>query len=82
MYRIEPHTVYVPVRRRSLLTLPFRMVWRLATWLERAIGIFLLLLIGVVLMVVGLALCATILGAILGIPLLILGVLLTARGVY
>lgn len=69
-------------RRRSLLTLPFRLIWAVATRIERAIGILLLLVLGVLFMVIGLALCATIIGCILGIPLFIVGLLLTLRGLY
>jgi hypothetical protein len=39
-------------------------------------------LIGVVLMIVGIALSLTIVGAIFGIPLIIFGFMLTARGLF
>jgi len=82
MYRVEQQTVYVPARRGRLITLPFRILWRLATWMERVIGIVLLLLLGVSLMVVGVILCGSILGMPLGIPAFIVGLLLTIRGIY
>ncbi|MBI2434444.1 MAG: hypothetical protein HYV26_16425 [Candidatus Hydrogenedentes bacterium] len=69
-------------RRRPLLLWPLILLWRLVTALEKMIGIALLLLIGLVLMVAGLALCATFVGAILGIPLFLLGFLLVLRGLY
>ncbi len=66
---------------RLLLVWPFRMLWRLVSAVERAAGIAVCLLLGLLCMAVGVLFTLSIVGAAAGIPLFVLGVLLTARGV-
>jgi hypothetical protein len=82
---------YRPVRQRRgavsrLLCLtvvwPLRFLWRMITAIANAIGILRTLLIGLVLMIAGFALTGTIIGAVIGIPLFILGFLLLLRGLW
>ena len=65
-----------------LLVWPVRILWRLVTCIANLTGIILALILGMLFMVIGLALTASFIGAILGIPLFILGFLLLLRGLY
>ena len=46
------------------------------------VGILMGLLVGFVLMVVGAVLCLTVIGSVVGLPLLFIGVLITLRAIY
>lgn len=60
--------------------IPFVALWRLASAIERRMGIVRCLLIGAALAVVGLACCFTFIGLPWGLPLLILGGAMVLRG--
>lgn len=45
-------------------------------------GKFIAVIIGLVISILGFALCLTIIGAVIGIPLIIFGVLLMAKGIF
>lgn len=62
----------------QLLSLPFKLV----AWIIEAFGRLIAILIGLVLLIVGLMLTLTILGAIIGIPLMLFGFLLVVRGLF
>ena len=57
-----------------VLTWPFRMVWSFIGIVFLGIGKLLSMLLGVILAAIGVALCCTIIGAIIGVPLVVLGV--------
>jgi hypothetical protein len=61
---------------------PLIGLWKLITLVANLIGIVLSLLIGAVLMFVGFALTTTIIGAVLGVPLFLIGMLLFIRGLW
>lgn len=69
-------------RKRPVWTWPIIGLWRLVTAVANMTGILLALLLGFVLMVVGSIFCATIVGAVIGIPLFVVGFLLVIRGLY
>jgi hypothetical protein len=62
----------------QILALPFKLV----AWIIEAFGRLVAVIIGLVLVTVGLALTVTVIGAIIGIPLLLLGFLLVVRGLF
>jgi hypothetical protein len=66
----------------NALRWPFRAIWRLITWAFELTGRFLAVVIGVVLMIVGVVVSLTIVGAIVGVPLAIFGFLLVLRGLF
>jgi membrane-bound ClpP family serine protease len=66
----------------SVLLLPFQAIWRLVTFIFELTGRFVAILIGFVLLVVGVIVSLTVVGAIVGIPLAIFGVLLIVRGLF
>ena len=68
--------------RTPILLWPLVGIWKLVTFFANAVGILVALLLGFVLMVAGFALTATILGAVVGVPLFIVGLLLFIRGLY
>ncbi len=69
-------------RRTPLIFWPLVLLWRLVTLVANATGILLALVIGAVLMFVGWILIGTIIGALIGIPLFIIGLLLFIRGLW
>lgn len=73
---------YANARRTSLLLLPLVLIWRPVSMLVQITGILLALLIGFIFMVVGVALSMTVVGAVIGVPLLFLGVMITLRAIY
>ena len=67
---------------RSFLIWPFKVMWRFTGFLMRFTGCLLAILIGLILMGLGLVLSSTFFGAVIGIPLFVLGVLLLLRGLF
>ena len=61
---------------------PFVAMWDLLTGILKLTGRVIAALIGVVLMIAGIAVSLTIVGAIVGIPLIIFGFMLTVRGLF
>ena len=68
--------------RTPLVLLPFTLLWRLVSFVVETVGILMGLLVGFVLMVVGAVLCLTVIGSVVGLPLLFIGVLITLRAIY
>lgn len=66
----------------SWIMWPFVALWRLVTWFLAATGRLVAILIGFLLMAVGVVLKATVIGAIIGIPMGLLGLLLVIRGLF
>ncbi len=64
------------------LTWPFQVAWRIATAVERRAGIFMTLLAGAVLTLIGFVLSSTFLGIFVGVPLGAAGILLLVRALY
>ncbi len=71
-----------PRRRIPWWSWPIVLLWRLVTALVKLTGILLALLIGLVCMMVGVALCMTFFGAVFGIPIFIVGLFFTLRALY
>ncbi|MGYP000094508724 len=65
-----------------VLTWPFRMVWSFIGIVFLGIGKLLSMLLGVILAAIGVALCCTIIGAIIGVPLVVLGVAMFLRSLF
>ena len=65
-----------------VLTWPFRMVWSLVGIIFLGIGKLLSMILGLILAVVGVALSCTIVGAIIGVPLVVLGVSMFFRSLF
>jgi len=81
---------YAAVRRRhaggrllkTVFLSPVRALWWFATRVEGATGIVFTLVLGAFLIVGGLFLNTTVIGFVLGVPMLIVGVFLTLRALY
>ena len=69
-------------RRVPRLLSPLYALWRLVSFILSATGRLVCAVLGVVLMVVGVTLTLTVVGAPLGIPLAILGFLLLLRAFF
>ncbi len=61
---------------------PFYAIWRLLTFILNALGRVLCAVVGIVLMIVGSVVTATVVGAPLGIPLIAIGFLLLMRALF
>ena len=61
---------------------PFAALWGLVAGLIKVTGRLVAILLGLALMIAGVALTLTIAGAIVGVPLLIFGFMLAARGLF
>jgi hypothetical protein len=61
---------------------PFVALWRLLAVIVEMTGRFLAMVLGLVFMIVGVIISLTIIGAIVGIPLAVVGLLLFLRGLF
>ena len=61
---------------------PFTALWRLVSWILALTGRFIIILLGIIFMVVGVLVTMTIIGAFVGVPLFLFGVLLVFRGLF
>ena len=61
---------------------PFVALWRLIAMIVEFTGRIVSVVLGAVLMIVGIVVSLTIIGAIVGIPLAILGLLMVVRGLF
>ena len=61
---------------------PFAAIWKLLAVLVEMTGRFVAMVLGLVLMLVGVLVSLTIIGAIVGVPLAIIGLLLLLRGIF
>ena len=61
---------------------PFAALWKLIAVIVEMTGRFLAMVLGIVFIVVGIIISLTIIGAIVGIPLAIIGLLLLLRGMF
>ena len=66
----------------SILLFPFRAIWWLISSLFSLTGRLLGIIIGSILMAAGLALTFTFVGAIFGIPMAVLGLLLIVKSIF
>lgn len=61
---------------------PFAAIWRLLATIVELTGRFVAMIVGLVLLIVGALVSFTIIGAIVGIPMAIIGILLFLRGIF
>lgn len=65
-----------------ILVWPFYALWRLVVFMLKITGRLMGVLLGLVVFTFGLLLSLTVVGAVVGIPLMILGLLLMLRGLF
>ena len=61
---------------------PFAAIWKLLAVIVEMTGRFVAMVLGFVLILVGVIVSLTIIGAIVGVPLAIIGLLLLLRGIF
>jgi hypothetical protein len=61
---------------------PFAALWKLLAVIVELTGRFVAMVLGIVFIVVGIIVSLTIIGALVGIPLAIVGLLLLLRGIF
>jgi hypothetical protein len=66
----------------SILLWPFKALWALVSLIFAAIGRILCAALGLALMAAGVALSLTVVGAIVGVPLVVFGGLLLVRALF
>lgn len=66
----------------NVILWPFVALWRLLTGLVALTGRLVAIVIGFALVLVGLVLTVTVIGAVVGIPLIALGLLFVTRGLF
>ncbi len=69
-------------RHNSWIVWPFKALWHLIAWIVSLTGRLVAVVIGAVLMIVGGVVSLTIVGAIIGIPLAVVGLLIVLRGLF
>ena len=69
-------------RKVPLLLWPFWAIWQLLSFILQLTGRLVAVIIGLVLMIAGAIVTLTVVGAIIGIPLFIIGLLLVFRGLF
>lgn len=66
----------------SCVTWPFVTLWRLVTAILEITGRLVAIGLGVALTIIGVLLSLTVVGATVGIPMLLVGIMLIARGLF
>lgn len=66
----------------SCLLWPLTLLRRVAAFILKAVGRVAAVVLGFSLMMIGTMICFTIIGIIIGVPLIILGFLLVVRGIF
>ncbi len=61
---------------------PFAALWKLLAVIVEMTGRFVAMVLGIVFIVVGIIVSLTIVGAIVGVPLALIGLLLLLRGIF
>jgi hypothetical protein len=69
-------------RRTPWLLWPFVAIWNLITWILQLTGRLVAGVLGLVFMIVGAILTVTVVGAVVGIPLIIFGFALMVRSIF
>jgi hypothetical protein len=69
-------------KRTHWILWPFVALWRLLTWILEITGRLVAIILGCVLLIVGVVVSLTIVGAIVGIPIALFGFLLVMRGLF
>jgi hypothetical protein len=61
---------------------PFWAIWRLVTFIVELTGRLVAVILGLLLMIAGALVSLTVIGLVLGVPLIIIGFLLVLRGLF
>jgi len=66
----------------KLLFWPFIAIWRLITFLFCLMGRLITAIVGIIFTIIGLIVTITVVGAVIGIPIMLLGILLLTRALF
>ncbi len=69
-------------KKNHWLLWPFVGIWKLFEWIVEFTGRLVAVILGLALMIVGIVVSLTVIGAIVGIPILFVGLMLTIRGIF
>lgn len=68
--------------RLKILFFPFILIWNFIEFIIKITGRLLAVILGFVLMIAGITLCVTVVGALIGVPLIVLGTVMIIRGFF
>jgi hypothetical protein len=69
-------------KRTPWLLWPFVALWNLITWILSLTGRLIAAVVGLVFTIVGAILTVTVIGAVVGIPMIVFGLLLMIRSIF
>jgi hypothetical protein len=69
-------------KRTPWLLWPFVALWNLITWILSLTGRLIAAVLGLVFTIVGAILTVTVIGAVIGIPLIVFGLMLMIRSIF
>lgn len=69
-------------RKTPVIFWPFVAIWNLIEFIFKMTGRLVAVLLGLVIMIIGIALCFTVIGAIAGAPLAVFGFTMMIRGFF
>jgi len=72
----------VDLKKTPWFLWPFAAIWNLVAWIVGLTGRMIAVVLGLVFLIVGALLTITVVGAIVGIPMIIFGLLLVIRGLW
>jgi hypothetical protein len=72
----------IDYKKTHWLLWPFVLIWNLVAYILMLTGRFMAVILGLVLIIVGVILSATVVGACIGVPIALLGLLLAVRGLW
>ncbi len=69
-------------KKTPWLLWPFVAIWNLVAWILKLTGRLVAAILGLVFMIVGAIVTVTVIGAVIGIPMIIFGFLLMLRSIF
>lgn len=69
-------------KRTPWIVWPFVAIWDLITWILKLTGRLVAAVLGLVFMIVGTILTVTVIGAVVGLPLIVFGFALMVRAIF
>ena len=70
------------MKTENMLLSPFKAIWRLITFIFEVTGRLVAFTLGLVFLIIGVFLTATVIGALIGIPFIVVGLLLMIRSIF
>jgi hypothetical protein len=69
-------------KHTPILLLPFVLIWNILELILKMTGRFMAVILGLAIIIIGVVLCITVIGAVVGIPLILFGSMMMLRGFF